>query len=121
MDVQALCNAFMTHYYTQFNGNRAGLAALYGADSMLTLTGERVQGAANITAKFQSLPPCQANPLACSVQPNPATGGAVIVVNGDLKLQNGQVPKFAETFLINPVKDKPGQFYIHNHVYRVQA
>lgn len=121
MDVKQLCNAFMSHYYAQFNGNRAGLAGLYGADSLLTLTGERVQGAANITAKFQTLPPCQAKPLSCDVQPNPATGGAVIVVNGDLQLANGSCPKFAETFLINPVEGNPGQFYIHNHVYRVQS
>ena len=121
MDVNQLCNAFMQHYYAQFNGNRAGLQALYSAESMLTLTGERIQGAANIAAKFMALPPCTAQPITCDVQPNPVTNGAIIVVNGDLKFADGRTTKYAETFCINPVASAPGQFYIHNHVFRIQA
>ena len=120
MDVTQLCNSFMSFYYTQFNTNRAGLQGLYNERSMLTFSGERIQGTANIVAKFMSLPPCTAKPNTSDVQPNPATNGAVIVVNGDINIGGRSPAKYVETFLINPTPGAQGQFYIHNHVYRVQ-
>ena len=43
---------FAAHYYATFDGNRAGVAALYGPDSMMTFEGSSVQGQVPIMQKL---------------------------------------------------------------------
>jgi hypothetical protein len=118
-DVTALATAFLQHYYTHFNGDRAQLAVLYRAESMLTLAGEKMQGAAAIIPKLQSIPKCQAQPITWDCQPSPA-GGALILINGNLVVSPTQATKYCETFNIQPVPGAAGQYFILNHVFRVQ-
>ncbi|KAH1261624.1 Nuclear transport factor 2B [Glycine max] len=56
MDPNALAKAFMEHYYNTFDTSRSGLANLYQQSSMLTLKGQKIQGASNIVAKLTSFP-----------------------------------------------------------------
>ena len=52
MSVEAIGQAFAQHYYATFDTNRAGLAPLYGADSMMTFESNVLQGAQAIIAKL---------------------------------------------------------------------
>mmetsp|Transcript_51391 Transcript_51391/g.165040 ORF Transcript_51391/g.165040 Transcript_51391/m.165040 type:complete len:112 (+) Transcript_51391:82-417(+) len=53
---QQVGEQFCQQYYQIFDTNRAGLAPLYGEQSMLTFEGEQFQGAAAIAQKLASLP-----------------------------------------------------------------
>lgn len=51
-DFDGIAKAFVSHYYTTFDGNRANLGSLYQDNSMLTFEGERFQGRDNIVKKI---------------------------------------------------------------------
>ncbi|KAF6138665.1 hypothetical protein GIB67_001253 [Kingdonia uniflora] len=48
MDPDALAEAFIEHYYSIFNSNRANLGSLYQELSMLTFEGLKIQEAQRI-------------------------------------------------------------------------
>ncbi|KAF6166034.1 hypothetical protein GIB67_012931 [Kingdonia uniflora] len=56
MDPEAVSKAFVDHYYSTFDSNRANLSNLYQDTSMLYFEGEKVQGSQNIITKFVGLP-----------------------------------------------------------------
>ena len=120
MFAENLAKAFTGSYYNQFNTNKANLRSFYRPESMLTFTGNPCQGPDAIIAQFSSLPPCTANVLSVAAQENKVTKGAIIVVNGDLQLTSGGKTKFVETFFLNPVDGAAGQFFILNHIFRIQ-
>ena len=49
---QQVGEAFVSHYYQNFDSNRGGLGPLYRDNSMLTFEGEQVMGAQNIVQKL---------------------------------------------------------------------
>lgn len=55
-DFQAVGQQFIAHYYAQLTQNRAGLATLYNANSMLTYEGEQFMGVQQIGEKMGALP-----------------------------------------------------------------
>ncbi|MCL7046915.1 hypothetical protein MKW94_002780 [Papaver nudicaule] len=55
MDPETVSKAFVEHYYTTFDANRANLGSLYQESSMLTFEGQQIQGSQNIVAKLNSL------------------------------------------------------------------
>lgn len=56
MDANEVAKAFVEHYYSTFDTNRAGLGNLYQEGSMLTFEGIKTQGSQNIVTKLTSLP-----------------------------------------------------------------
>ncbi|MFQ6669022.1 hypothetical protein Gotur_034436 [Gossypium turneri] len=91
MDPDAVAKAFVEHYYTTFDANRAGLANLYQDGSMLTFEGQKIQGSQSIVAKLTSLPfqQCQHSITTVDCQPSGA-GGMLVFVSGTLQLAGEQ-------------------------------
>ncbi|GFY88120.1 nuclear transport factor 2A [Actinidia rufa] len=92
MDPDAVAKAFVEHYYTTFDSNRAGLANLYQESSMLTFEGQNTQGCQSIVAKLTSLPfqQCQHAITTVDCQPSGPAGGMIVFVSGDLQLTGEQ-------------------------------
>ncbi|KAL4279938.1 hypothetical protein GQ457_03G009470 [Hibiscus cannabinus] len=91
MDPDAVAKAFVEHYYSTFDANRAGLANLYQEGSMLTFEGQKIQGSQNIVAKLTSLPfqQCKHNITTVDCQPS-GSGGMLVFVSGTLQLAGEQ-------------------------------
>jgi hypothetical protein len=51
-DFDGIAKAFVGHYYTTFDSNRANLVSLYQDNSMLTFEGERFMGREAILKKI---------------------------------------------------------------------
>ncbi|GKC02727.1 nuclear transport factor 2B, partial [Tanacetum coccineum] len=92
MDPDALSKAFVEHYYTTFDTNRAGLGNLYQESSMLTFEGQKIQSAVNIVAKLTSLPfqQCKHSITTVDCQPSGPAGGMLVFVSGNLQLAGEQ-------------------------------
>lgn len=106
MDPDAVAKAFVDHYYSTFDTNRAGLASLYQDASMLTFEGQKFLGAQNITAKLTSLPfqQCQHHITTVDCQPSGPAGGMVVFVSGNLQLAGEQhALKFSQVSLSAPI------------------
>jgi len=101
MDAEQVAKAFVEHYYTTFDTNRAGLANLYQENSMLTFEGQKFAGAQNIVAKLASLPfeQCKHSITTTDCQPSGAPGALLVFVSGNLQLAGEQHPlKFSQVF-----------------------
>ncbi|CAN1838913.1 Nuclear transport factor 2A [Linum perenne] len=99
MDPDAVSKAFVDHYYSTFDSNRAGLVGLYQDGSMLTFEGQKIQGAQNIVGKLTSLPfeQCKHSITTVDCQPSGPAGGMVVFVSGNLQLAGEQHPlKFSQ-------------------------
>ncbi|GMP57578.1 hypothetical protein CsSME_00021605 [Camellia sinensis var. sinensis] len=105
MDPDAVAKAFVEHYYSTFDANRAGLANLYQESSMLTFEGQKIQGSQNIVAKLTSLPfqQCQHSITTVDCQPSGPAGGMLVFVSGNLQLAGEQhALKFSQMFHLMP-------------------
>ncbi|MBA0607485.1 hypothetical protein Godav_019777 [Gossypium davidsonii] len=105
MDPDAVAKAFVDHYYSTFDANRAGLANLYQEGSMLTFEGQKIQGSQSIVAKLTSLPfqQCKHNITTVDCQPSGA-GGVLVFVSGTLQLAGEQhALKFSQANLCDTV------------------
>ncbi|KAK7280865.1 hypothetical protein RIF29_08404 [Crotalaria pallida] len=120
MDPDALAKAFVDHYYSTFDSNRAGLANLYQDASMLTFEGQKIQGAQNIVAKLTSLPfqQCQHQIVTVDCQPSGVNGGMLVFVSGNLQLAGEHhALKFSQMFHLIPTPQ--GSYYVNNDVFRL--
>ncbi|KAK9104130.1 hypothetical protein Scep_020974 [Stephania cephalantha] len=101
MDPDSVAKAFVEHYYTTFDSNRAGLANLYQEQSMLTFEGQKIQGSTNIVTKLTSLPfqQCQHAITTVDCQPSGPAGGMLVFVSGNLQLLGeSHALKFSQVF-----------------------
>ncbi len=98
MSQQEVGKAFVSHYYSIFDSNRANLQGLYQDVSMLTFEGDKIQGAAAIGQKLTSLPFQSVTHDVVSVDSQPAAGNGVLVfVCGNLKVDGSENPmKFSQ-------------------------
>ena len=106
MDPDAVAKAFVEHYYSTFDANRANLANLYQESSMLTFEGQKIQGSPNIVAKLTSLPfqQCQHSITTVDCQPSGPAGGMLVFVSGNLQLAGEQhALKFSQVTLFIPM------------------
>ncbi|EFJ17164.1 hypothetical protein SELMODRAFT_169222 [Selaginella moellendorffii] len=120
MDPNQVAKAFVDHYYSLFDTNRPALAGLYQDGSMLTFEGEKIQGAASISAKLNGLPfqQCQHQISTVDFQPSGAGSGMLVFVSGSLKLQGEDHPlKFSQLFHLIPTPQ--GSFYVFNDIFRL--
>ncbi|KAH0651537.1 hypothetical protein KY284_031449 [Solanum tuberosum] len=92
MDPDSVAKAFVDHYYSTFDSNRAGLANLYQEASMLSFEGVQIQGAQSIVAKLTSLPfqQCKHHINTVDCQPSGPAGGMLVFVSGNLQLPGEQ-------------------------------
>ncbi|KAE8698976.1 Nuclear transport factor 2 [Hibiscus syriacus] len=119
MDPDAVAKAFVDHYYSTFDANRAGLGNLYQEGSMLTFEGQKIQGSQSIVAKLTSLPfqQCKHNITTVDCQPSGA-GGVLVFVSGTLQLSGEQhALKFSQMFHLMPTPQ--GSFYVLNDIFRL--
>ncbi|CAI0457770.1 unnamed protein product [Linum tenue] len=120
MDPDTVAKAFVEHYYSTFDTNRAGLVGLYQDGSMLTFEGQKIQGAQNIAAKLTSLPfeQCKHSITTVDCQPSGPAGGMVVFVSGNLQLAGEQHPlKFSQVmFHLMPTQ---GSFFVFNDIFRL--
>ncbi|XP_073037159.1 nuclear transport factor 2B-like [Primulina eburnea] len=120
MDPENLSKAFVEHYYSAFDANRAGLAGLYQDASMLTFEGQKFQGAQNIVSKLTSLPfqQCQHQITTVDCQPSGPAGGMLVFVSGNLQLAGEQHKlKFSQMFHLMPTPQ--GSYYVLNDIFRL--
>ncbi|XP_057954529.1 nuclear transport factor 2B-like [Malania oleifera] len=120
MDPDAVAKAFVEHYYTTVDANRANLADLYQEASMLTFEGQKVQGSTDIVAKLTSLPfqQCQHSITTVDCQPSGPAGGMLVFVSGNLQLAGDEhALKFSQMFHLMPTPQ--GGFYVLNDIFRL--
>ncbi|KAL3818700.1 hypothetical protein ACJIZ3_004605 [Penstemon smallii] len=120
MDPDAVAKAFVEHYYSTFDSNRAGLATLYQDSSMLSFEGQKFQGTQSITSKLTSLPfqQCKHHITTVDCQPSGPAGGMVVFVSGNLQLAGEQhALKFSQMFHLMPTPQ--GSFYVLNDIFRL--
>ncbi|XP_051141187.1 nuclear transport factor 2B-like isoform X1 [Andrographis paniculata] len=120
MDPDAVAKAFVDHYYSTFDANRAGLASLYQEGSMLTFEGEKILGSQNIVTKLTNLPfqQCQHRITTVDCQPSGPAGGMLVFVSGNLQLGGEQhALKFSQMFHLMPIPQ--GSFYVLNDIFRL--
>ncbi|KAL8532867.1 hypothetical protein ACS0TY_009174 [Phlomoides rotata] len=120
MDPDAVSKAFVEHYYSTFDTNRAGLAGLYQDASMLTFEGQKFLGSQNITTKLTTLPfqQCQHQISTVDCQPSGPAGGMLVFVSGNLQLPGEQhALKFSQMFHLMPTPQ--GSFYVFNDIFRL--
>ncbi|KAK1259387.1 Nuclear transport factor 2 [Acorus gramineus] len=120
MDPDAVAKAFVDHYYSTFDSNRAALVGLYQDSSMLTFEAENLMGSQAIVAKLAGLPfqqfLHQISTTDC--QPSGPAGGMLVFVSGTLQLQGEQHPlKFSQVFHLMPTPQ--GSFYVLNDIFRL--
>lgn len=120
MDPDSVAKAFVEHYYTTFDSNRAGLANLYEDGSMLTFEGQKIQGSRSIVEKLTSLPfqQCRHSISTVDSQPSGPAGGMLVFVSGNLQLAGEQHSlKFSQMFHLMPTA--AGSFYVFNDIFRL--
>ncbi|PIN20778.1 Nuclear transport factor 2 [Handroanthus impetiginosus] len=120
MDPDAVAKAFVEHYYSTFDANRAGLVSLYQEGSMLTFEGQKIMGSQNIVAKLTGLPfqQCQHHITTVDCQPSGPAGGMLVFVSGNLQLAGEQhALKFSQMFHLMPTPQ--GSFYVLNDIFRL--
>eukprot|EP01126_Amoeba_proteus_P039980 TRINITY_DN423_c0_g1_i8.p1 TRINITY_DN423_c0_g1~~TRINITY_DN423_c0_g1_i8.p1 ORF type:complete len:124 (-),score=21.34 TRINITY_DN423_c0_g1_i8:41-412(-) len=114
-----IAKAFVLHYYTLFDSNRAGLGSLYQEGSMLTFEGERLQGSASILKKLTGLPFQSVAHKVDTMDAQPSPGnGILIYVTGQLQVDGGNTLRFAQVFNLQPT-GVPGGFYVLNDLFRL--
>ena len=87
-DFQSIGNQFVQHYYNTIDTNRAGLASLYSAESMLSFEGEQFLGTESIMGKLNALPSMQHVASSFDFQPT-VNNGIIAFVTGQLSIDNG--------------------------------
>ncbi|GER56080.1 nuclear transport factor 2 family protein, partial [Striga asiatica] len=132
MDPEAVSKAFVAHYYTTFDQNRAALANLYQEASMLTFEGQKFQGPQQITAKLTGLPfqQCQHQVSTVDCQHSGPAGGMLVFVSGNLQIAGEQHPlKFSQAsfhifcslilHMFHLMPTPQGGYYVLNDIFRL--
>ncbi|EEP82528.1 nuclear transport factor 2 [Uncinocarpus reesii 1704] len=110
---------FVQFYYKTFDENRAGLSALYRAESMLTFETTSIQGAASILEKLTTLPFQKVAHQVSTLDAQPTnTGGIVVMVTGALLVDEEAKPmSYSQTFQLLP--DGAGSYFVFNDIFRL--
>ncbi|KAF4321579.1 hypothetical protein JM18_003662 [Phytophthora kernoviae] len=118
MSAEDVAKAFVQHYYTTFDTNRAGLASLYQDVSNMSWEGQMSTGQQAIVAKLQALPAVRHEYPTIDIQPSTSGNAMIIFVQGKLQIEENPPIQFTQVFQL--VAHQPGQYYIHNDVFRLQ-
>ncbi|EGZ13229.1 hypothetical protein PHYSODRAFT_286573 [Phytophthora sojae] len=118
MSAEDVAKAFVQHYYTTFDTNRAGLASLYQGVSNMSWEGQMSTGQQAIMAKLQGLPAVRHEFPTVDIQPSTSGNAMIIFVQGKIQIEENNPIQFTQVFQL--VAHQPGQYYIHNDVFRLQ-
>ena len=84
---------------------------------MLTFEGQQIQGAAAIIQKLKSVGQVKHQVKTTDVQPSSTPNALVIFVTGAIQIGGDNPLHFCEFFHL--VASTPGQYYVHNAVFRL--
>ncbi|RLN97510.1 hypothetical protein BBJ28_00015134 [Nothophytophthora sp. Chile5] len=119
MSAEEVAKAFVQHYYTTFDTNRAGLGSLYvRASRRFRWEGQMSTGQQAIMTKLQALPAVRHEFPTVDIQPSTSSNAMIIFVQGKLQIEENNPIQFTQVFQL--VAHQPGQYYIHNDVFRLQ-
>lgn len=120
MAYQQIGEQFLKYYYSIYDSapaERAKLAPLYQASSMLTVESDQRQGPQAIIEKLQSFPQLQHAVKSAQYQPT-AHGTVLILVSGDLKfVGEANAIKFSQVFQLAAADALGANFYIQNDIF----
>ncbi|UNI22688.1 Nuclear transport factor 2 [Purpureocillium takamizusanense] len=111
---------FIEFYYNTFDSDRKSLSGLYRDQSMLTFESASVQGATAIVEKLTSLPfeKVKHQVSTLDAQPGMLEGGIVILVTGQLLVDEEQRPmNYTQAFQL--ARDPSGQYFVFNDVFKL--
>ncbi|TQV97700.1 nuclear transport factor 2 [Cordyceps javanica] len=116
-----IAKQFIEFYYQQFDTDRKSLASLYREQSMLTFESASVLGATAIVEKLTSLPfeKVKHQVSTLDAQPSMVEGGVVILVTGQLLVDEEQRPmNYTQAFQLarDPAN---GQYFVFNDVFKL--
>ncbi|PHH70481.1 hypothetical protein CDD82_7087 [Ophiocordyceps australis] len=117
---EAIAKQFVEIYYKTFDSDRKNLAALYRDQSMLTFESASVLGVNNILQKLANLPFQQVKHQISTLdaQPSNAEGGIMILVTGQLLVDEEQRPmNYTQTFQL--LRDPNNQYFVFNDIFKL--
>ena len=118
MSAEEIATAFVQHFYQTFDSGVDGLTGLFNDQSMLTFEGQQVGGsAAAIIDKLRSVGAVTHSVKTTDVQPSSNPNAIIIFVTGAIKIGGDNPLHFCEFFHL--VSTAPGQYYVHNDVFRL--
>ncbi|OAA79348.1 nuclear transport factor 2 [Akanthomyces lecanii RCEF 1005] len=116
-----IAKQFIEFYYQQFDTDRKSLSSLYREQSMLTFESASVLGATAIVEKLTSLPfeKVKHQVSTLDAQPSMVEGGVVILVTGQLLVDEEQRPmNYTQAFQL--ARDAAnGQYFVFNDVFKL--
>uniref|UniRef100_A0A7S3NPH7 Nuclear transport factor 2 n=1 Tax=Aureoumbra lagunensis TaxID=44058 RepID=A0A7S3NPH7_9STRA len=117
MSAEEVAKAFVPHYYQCFDGAREQLVGLYRDQSLLTFEGDGPkQGPQQIMDKLRALPVVVHNIQTIEVQPSVTPNAILIFVTGQIMIEQDKPLKYTQLFQL--VGEGPGQYYLHNDIFR---
>lgn len=112
--------SFVQFYYSTFDSDRTKLGALYKDSSLLNFDGAICQGPNAIVGKLESLKFQSVKHEIKSMDFMPCAVGILVLVCGDLKVDNEANPiKFSQTFLLSPTDASGSNFFIQSDMFRL--
>jgi hypothetical protein len=115
---EEVAKQFVTFYYSQFDGDRNQLSALYRDSSMLTFESSASLGVGSIVEKLVSLPFQKVKHEVGTMDAQPSVnGGVLVLVTGQLLVDEEQRPmNYTQTFQLMP---EGGSFFVHNDIFKL--
>ncbi|GJN71945.1 nuclear transport factor 2 [Purpureocillium lilacinum] len=111
---------FIEFYYNTFDTDRKALSGLYREQSMLTFESASVLGVNSIVEKLASLPfeKVKHQVSTLDAQPGMSDGGIVILVTGQLLVDEEQRPmNYTQAFQL--ARDGSGQYFVFNDIFKL--
>ncbi|KAK2591664.1 Nuclear transport factor 2 [Conoideocrella luteorostrata] len=111
---------FIEFYYNTFDTDRKNLSSLYRENSMLTFESASSLGVNNIVEKLAGLPfqKVKHQVSTLDAQPSNDTGGIIILVTGQLLVDEEQRPmNFSQSFQLS--RDPAGQYFVYNDIFKL--
>jgi hypothetical protein len=101
------------------DSNPSALAGLYQPTSMLSFEGQEMQGGDAILAKYATMGALQHNipEFTMDVQMGSQETSLLIMIVGRLTIDGGNPLLFTQFFHL--VATGPGQYYVHNEIFRL--
>lgn len=120
MSFDEVGKGFVAQYYQCFGSNREMVAGIYRPQTLMTWSGEQLQGVDAIMNKFSELTLGQAQFRADDIDCHPSsTNGVIVVVNGEVLLENEEHPlRFNDVFHL-ALEEGTNQWYVTNQIFRI--
>ncbi|OAQ73752.1 nuclear transport factor 2 [Pochonia chlamydosporia 170] len=112
---------FIEFYYNTFDSDRKALSSLYRENSMLTFESASSLGANSIVEKLAGLPfqKVKHQVSTLDAQPSNDNGGIIILVTGQLLVDEEQRPmNYTQSFQLSRDATS-GQYYVYNDIFKL--